>query len=494
MAERKSTDDQLRCLFDRSADPLYVIDPQRRIVYCNEPLARWTGVRPEDLIGQRVDYHSHGEGPRGPGVALGLCPPPAVFAGQETQGHVSCMSGAGRLLHRRARFVPLLAQDPCQAAPARSVLVVVSSADVESFDAVVAGRPTADADRLHAEIQRFRYEQACFHDMDRLLGRSPAARRVRAQVKLAAQSDAAVLVCGPPGSGRSHVARTIHHARDPSQTARLIPLACDTLTADALRQALDEFTLRSPADTRDSLLLLSADRLPQELQAQFADRLAGRSAGGVRLLSTSESRLDLLVRQAGYRADLASMLSTITIEWPPLVERPEDLPILSQMFLEELNRTGGKQVGRVAQEALEAMLCYDWPRGVDELAEVMAASHERAETHEIRLADLPARLRHASQAARHPRRTEESVELDEVLKRVEVELIRRALHQAQGNKARAGKAAGLDPPATLSPHRPVGTGAAGCGSRNSRELIRVPTASPRCAPPCTDALEDEEWP
>jgi DNA-binding NtrC family response regulator len=445
MSESIVTAGDLRKLLDGSADPLYVIDPGRRIVYYNEELARWTGVGLQDLIGQRVDYHSHGEGSRGPGVALGLCPPPAVFSGQETTGHVSCMSSGGRLLHRRARFVPFLAGGLDQREASRSVMVFVSTVDVESLAEDVGGASALGADRLHAEIQRFRYEQAYRYDMDRLVGRSAAARRVRAQVEIAAASDATVLICGPPGSGRSHVARTIHHAADRARSARLIPLECGALSSDVLRQTLDEFMSRPSAALPTSVLFLAVDRLPVDQQAQLVERIVGRPPGA-RLFATSETRLDLLARQGRFRADLACMLSTITIELPPLDQRREDLPLLTQLFLEELNRAGGKQVGRVASEALETMLCYGWPGGVDELAEVMEASHERAEGHEIGLADLPARLRHAAQAARHPRRSDEPIVLDDVLKRVEMELIRRALKQTGGNKARAAKLLGLTRP------------------------------------------------
>ena len=72
------------------------------------------------------------------------------------------------------------------------------------------------------------------------------------------------------------------------------------------------------------------------------------------------------------------MLSTITIELPPLAQRREDLPLLAQVFLEEANARGGKQLGGFSPEALDRLDAYSWPGNIDELAQMVAESHAGA--------------------------------------------------------------------------------------------------------------------
>ena len=147
-----------------------------------------------------------------------------------------------------------------------------------------------------------------------------------------------------------------------------------------------------------------------------------------------------------FRGDLAAALSTIVIELPPLAGRREDLPLLAQLFLEELNAATRRQIGGFTPAALDLLDAHAWPGNLDELAQAVAEAHRRATGREIDVADLPERLRLVGQAVAQARRPEETIVLDEYLGRVERELIRRALARAKGNKARAARLLGLTRP------------------------------------------------
>jgi DNA-binding NtrC family response regulator len=197
--------------------------------------------------------------------------------------------------------------------------------------------------------------------------------------------------------------------------------------------------------SQSTLLLNQADQLPPVVQAELAEVLARRSFK-LRLIATAAQPLEQLAVAGTYRADLAALLSTITIELPPLARRREDLPLLAQLFLEDGNARGGKQLGGFTPEALDQLDAYPWPGNVDELAQVVAQAHQQAEGPQIGPRDLPERIRLAAAVAAHPPRTEETIELDEFLGRVERELIRRALAQAKGNKAQAARLLGMTRP------------------------------------------------
>jgi DNA-binding NtrC family response regulator len=129
-----------------------------------------------------------------------------------------------------------------------------------------------------------------------------------------------------------------------------------------------------------------------------------------------------------------------------LAERREDLPLVAQLFLEEVNSQGGKQLAGFTPEALDAMHAYPWPGNLDELAATVAVAHQRAGGPQITLADLPDEIHLAAAAAARPRKPEETIVLDEFLARVERELIQRALRRAKGNKTRAARLLGMTRP------------------------------------------------
>src|SRR5262249_17443143 len=142
----------------------------------------------------------------------------------------------------------------------------------------------------------------------------------------------------------------------------------------------------------------------------------------------------------------ARRLSTLVIELPPLVQRRDDIPLLAQMFLEELNAAGGKQLRGFAADAMDRLTLYDWPGQIDELSAMVRQAFSQAEGYEITSADLPKQLRLAAEAARHPRPVVESIDLEKFMTQVEAELIERALRQAKQNKSQAARLLGMTRP------------------------------------------------
>jgi DNA-binding NtrC family response regulator len=357
---------------------------------------------------------------------------------------ISLTSADGPLIYRRARFLPL---GSC----AEDMIGLLAMVDTADLSAPVAESPAtsdeATPQQLHEQVRRFRREAAARYRADRLIGHSPAVRRARRQIELAVGSRCSVLLVGPPGSGRQHAAAAIHYGSDPEAVGSLVPLACAVLGTDLILStvtALASGSALGESAGRSTLLLNEADQLPDDVQAELA-ALLGKPFP-MRLVATATQPLVELVRRGRFREDLAAVLSTLTIELPPLADRREDIPLLAQLFLEEANSQGGKQVGGFATEAMDCLDGYAWPSNVDELVQVVAEAHQRAGGSEIALGDLPEQMHLAAAAAAYPRRSEETIVLDEFLARVERELIRRALARSKGNKAKAARLLGLTRP------------------------------------------------
>jgi DNA-binding NtrC family response regulator len=286
-----------------------------------------------------------------------------------------------------------------------------------------------------------------------LIGEGPAMQLARRKVELAAASPSSVLLVGPPGSGRRHLAAAIHYGANPPRNesfsaTSLVTLDCVLLGPDLLEAVGDVLArakLLGDETAPGTLLVHRIDETSTELQVELASFFIRRPLTW-RLMATAAEPLMELARRGKFREDLAAAVSTITIELPSLRQRRADLPRLAQLFLEDLNASGGRQIGGFTPAALDLLDAYPWPGNLDELAEVVAEAFQRASGREIDVADLPERIRLSDRAAIHSRRAEETIVLDEYLGRVERELIRRALARAKGNKARAARLLGLTRP------------------------------------------------
>lgn len=480
MARKLATADSLTKLFDRSSRPIYAIDVERRVVYCNRALATWLDIDISRIIGRIVEYHSEpaadDDAMRDGAPLTDLCPPPRALAGEPCMGTLSCMARGGRLVHRQAEFVPLgdFGKEPAnrnkhqQGASRFAVFVLLSAADMSTPEvaAEISGEPTAD--EIHRTIRRFRRAQSVRYSLESLLGSSPAMQKVREQVSAAAASGANTLIVGPLGSGRGHVARSIHYRAAADGGMKLVPIDCEVLSDDLLRRAVG--SLRAPHGETvqpPTLLLENLDRMSAAHQSLLlaAIRQGVLSARVIATCSTlaphAVAEIDAAQTEVvnvtgeanGTRSVAATIdpgllgaISIITIRIPTLAERLEDLPILAQYFLEACNSGTDKQVGSFRADALDLMCLYSWPGELVQLQETIAAAHRACATHEISPGDLPAIIHHASNAAARMRRQPERIVLDELLASIEKEAIVRALAQCGGNKSEAAGLLGMTRP------------------------------------------------
>jgi DNA-binding NtrC family response regulator len=279
----------------------------------------------------------------------------------------------------------------------------------------------------------------------------------RRQVEAAGASGCSVCISGPAGSGRERLAAAIHYSSNPEDAqlpfsqSGMIALDCSVLPPEMIRSTLAALARSSSVNDKTdrlkpaTLVLNHIDELSDDLQAELAVLFSKRPFPR-RLISTSALPLFELVQRGKFRADLAALLGTIGIDLPPLTDRREDLPLLAQFFLEECNRQGSKQVGGFTPEAIDKLDAYAWPGNLNELIAVVTAAHKNALGPEIKPDDLPEQIRLAAQAVAHPRKVEEPIQLDEFLRHIERELIRRAIARSKGNKTKAARLLGLTRP------------------------------------------------
>jgi len=436
MARTRSTARSLRTVFDVAPDPIYVVDERRRLVFCNKACAAWLDCDPSEVAGTGLAYTA-GNPQKNPSAiterspVAGLCPPPEAFGGDKLEGFATVWRTEGGLVARTAEFVPL-GSNPNDCA---GVVVFVSGEDLSPEAAQHAQASEPIDEKLHLAVADFFARQRVAYGLDRLIGETPAIERVRKQVELAACSAANILICGPAGSGREHVARAIHYRRNAIAEAGLVPLDGRLLNVELVESTLHSLLVQHE---RCRLLIADVDRCPPEVQ-QHLLQVVRHPPMPLEFLATAEKDLTVHSAAAEFLPELAAAFATLVIELPPLRDRLEDLPLLAQCFIESLNEGSEKQVSHVNPEALDLLALHVWPANLDELFEVLRHAHETTRTEAIEKGDLPERLHHAARVSASPEKQDETIELESFLEAVEKQLIERALRLAQGNKAQAAR-------------------------------------------------------
>ena len=255
-----------------------------------------------------------------------------------------------------------------------------------------------------------------------LLGEHPAIARARTMIDRVAATDAAVLVRGPAGSGKSLVARSIHYGSDRAD-APLVPLACASLAEpDAMLAPIE-------AARGATLLLDEIGALPPALQPVLAE-----AVGDCRIIATS--RQDRASLRGALDEDLLYRINTIEIDLPPLGERGQDIGRLARHFLDLFARRHGKPAKSLSAEAERSIAQDHWPDDVRGLRQAMerAVLLGTGEVHDI--ADFALEI---TPDAPTPR----ALAADLNLTRSEQMLIEAALKRHDYNVSRAARDLGL---------------------------------------------------
>lgn len=429
-------------LLDRSSQPIYALDEQWRIVYCNQPCLRWVACEQEELLGRRCTFRSGHDVHAGDAIAAGLCPPPDAAEAPISSGIVSCLRPDGQLSRRGAVFLALASNNE----PLGLLAIVAAGETTKLFSLPGEANRAAESRRLHEELRDLHRQLRVRHRVEPILGPSPHARRLRKQVEAAAELASDVVLVGPVGSGRKTLAGTIHYGGAPQAAGPFIPLPCADVDADVMESTIQALAGAHEAGRgRPSLLLEDVDRLSPDAQRALW-RLTRRDDFPFRLLCTAESRPAELAAAGQFREDLAAHLSTFVIDVPPLARRRDDIPHLAQAVLERRNTNAPRQFTGFEPETLDVLVEYPWPGNFDELRWAIDRACQRAPGPLIAAESLPRKIRWARDDAVQPPADREAICLPDFLAQVECELIERALRLAKGNKSQAARLLGLNRP------------------------------------------------
>jgi len=277
--------------------------------------------------------------------------------------------------------------------------------------------------------------------------------------KKAAGSRSTVLLLGESGTGKEIFAHAIHNWSD-RKAEPFIAINCVGLSRELLESEL--FGHEQGAFTGahqlkkgkielahgGTVFLDEVGDISSEIQTKLLRFLQEREferVGGtrsvhvdVKVIAATNRDLEGSVKDGRFRADLYYRLNVIPISLPPLRERRDDIPDMAHFFMKRFSLETKRAFNEISQDALEKLLACDWPGNVRELANVIERAVVLGRGPKMTVEDLPVTI-----ASSHSLDQSAGLSYSQNIEDYRRQVILRALSEAQGNRAAAAKALGL---------------------------------------------------
>jgi len=317
--------------------------------------------------------------------------------------------------------------------------------------------------------ERIRKIQDDYH-FGNMVAKSKGMEAVFKVAEKVAQYDTTVLICGASGTGKELIAQGIHFAGKRAKNP-MVPVNCGGIPENLLESELfgykrgaftgadsDRKGLFEEAD-RGTIFLDEIGELPLSLQVKLLRVLQEseiRPVGDsktkkidVRIIAATSKNLEDETKNGTFREDLFFRLNVMPIQLPPLKDRPEDIPLLSQHFINRFNISLEKNIKGITPAAMSILLKYHWPGNVRELGNVIERAVVLAEEAILAPENFPLDLSE-SQEREKVEDFFDGHSLKAAQKILEKRLIIKALEATNGNRTKAARILEISHPSLLS--------------------------------------------
>ncbi len=293
-----------------------------------------------------------------------------------------------------------------------------------------------------------------------IVGISDEINGVIDKIRQYAPTDANILITGETGVGKDLIARAIH-SLSPRSSKSLVKVSCAALPETLLESELFGFEKGSFTGAHHSkkgrfeiadggtILLNEVESLTLPIQAKLLriieekefERIGGVKTlkADVRIISTANKDLRVLVEEGSFREDLYYRLHVLSIEVPPLRERRDDIPLLLHHYLGVYSKNFKKSFRGFTKEAIKILTDYTWPGNVRELQNLMESVVIGARPPLIKKGNLPTHILMGG----IPRDEKLTFDPGTSLEEIERSAIQYTLRLTQGNKKKAAELLGI---------------------------------------------------
>lgn len=225
-----------------------------------------------------------------------------------------------------------------------------------------------------------------------LVGESAALQQVKDMIEKVGATDARVLITGPNGSGKELVARNIH-AKSKRAESPIVEVNCAAIPSElieselfghekgsftsAIKQRIGKFEQAEGGtlflDEIGDMSLSAQAKVLRALQENKITRVGGEKEinVNVRIIAATNKDLKKEIQEQRFREDLYHRLSVIVVKVPSLDERKEDIPMLTDKFLEDISESYGTKKKKIEPKAIAALQAHSWTGNIRELRNVV---------------------------------------------------------------------------------------------------------------------------
>lgn len=311
------------------------------------------------------------------------------------------------------------------------------------------------------ENQILRQELNYQYNFNNIVGKSAAIQKVFHSIRQVSQTDSNVLITGKSGTGKELVARAIHF-NSPRMKGRFVPINCAAISETLFESEL--FGHKKGAFTgavsdkdgifkvagKGSLFLDEISEIPINIQAKLLRAIELKEVipvGGVtpekvdmRIIAATNRDLGEEVKKGTFREDLFYRLNIIHIKLPSLSERPEDIPLLVNHFIQNFRGQMNRPVKNADHEVMHILMSRHWQGEIRELQNVIERAMIFCQGETITVNDLPQEFVSGSHAP-HP--VNSGLTLKQAVEEFEKNYIAEELARHENHRGKTAKALGI---------------------------------------------------
>lgn len=384
--------ERLQMILESVQDGICVVDRSGEVTYVNPSYLRIVHKTPEMVVGQNV-FETAADGNRCAVLRSGI-------------------ARIGSIRHKKDGTTIVANVNPIfvDGEIAGVVSVIKDITEIQTLMERLS-QVSAKAEYLEQELLRTKKTAQAFANY---IGKSGKVVDVLALASKAADSSANVLIRGESGTGKEVIAEGIHYASG-RRRGPFIRVNCGAIPGalleselfghekgaftGAVRRKLGKFELAN----HGTIFLDEIGELDKNLQVKLLrvlqqkefDRVGGEETihVDVRIIAATNRDLEAMVREGTFRDDLYYRLNVIPIILPPLRDRPDDIPLLVEHFIEKISKENKKDVRGITPDAMQMFMHYRWPGNVRELENVIERVITLMDTDLITAAMLPSYIK-----------------------------------------------------------------------------------------------------
>lgn len=249
---------------------------------------------------------------------------------------------------------------------------------------------------LNLYKDEFKKVNSAKYSLDSIISESKSMHKIKELTKRTAKTNSNVLILGESGTGKELFAHAIHSISRRAN-APFIKVNCGAIPYELLESELFGYEEGSftgakkggkigkfKAADGGTIFLDEIGDLPMNMQVKLLrvlqdkeiEKIGSNSSEKVdiRIITATNRDLEEMVSEGKFRLDLYYRLNVLTIKVPPLRERKDDIPILSEYLIQKISRRENIRVDRISDSALEYLKRYNWPGNVRELENILERS------------------------------------------------------------------------------------------------------------------------